>query len=125
MPISIRFDLLFFCYILLLCGQVSAKPVRGSWTGTLVDRTCYLHAAKKHDLKLLDGHERSCVMKCAKDGKSLGLLANDKYFGFDPGGEKLAWKLLTKSIQEETLRVTVLGSLSDSVIAVSSIKLSN
>lgn len=117
--------LLLGCLILLFCGKVGAKPIRGSWTGTLTDRICYLHAAKKHDLKLLDGHPCSCIMKCAKDGKSVGLLTSGKYLGFDATGEKIAWKLLLKSNQDEMPPVIVQGVLRDSIIAVSSIKFAN
>jgi hypothetical protein len=64
-------------------------------------------------------------MKCAKDGKSVGLLTSGKYLGFDATGEKIAWKLLLKSNQDEMPPVIVQGVLRDSIIAVSSIKFAN
>ena len=73
-------------------------------------------------MSMLDGHERSCIMTCAPNGKGVGLVVGTMYYGFDRTGEKLAWKLLQHSKSEQTIRVLVTGTLQDSIINVGTLK---
>jgi hypothetical protein len=120
-----RFTILYFVIGVgfLAPIHVIAKPGRGVWRGVLTDKQCFDHAAKKGELSLLNGHERQCIMKCANDGKSLGIIVSGKYFGFDPSGEKLAWNLLTASHRTTNIVVVVTGTSNDKTIAVKTMKL--
>ena len=66
----------------------------------------------------LASHERSCVMKCAKDGKDLGVMVAGKWYGFDANGEKLGWNILKSSTAKSDVQVNITGTLKDGTIAV-------
>lgn len=102
----------------LFLGNVVAKSTPGSWTGTLIDQMC----AKKMngDASKIQGHEKACIMSCAKNGKTLGMVVDGKFYHFDRKGETMAWKLLKKST-DGNLQVTVNGSVDGDKIAVKSI----
>ncbi len=104
--------LALFVSMFLFTMDAPAKS-GGTWTGTLLDQHCSAkHAANPSD------HETSCVMKCAKNGKGLGMAVDGKWYSFDSKGEKMGWKILKKSKATSNLQVTVNGTLKGDKIIV-------
>ena len=92
-------------------------PSKGSWTGTLVDK----HCGSDMTAEKLPTHKKDCVMKCAKNGKDLGMMVDGKWYAFDAKGEKLAWKLLKGSKADANIQVTVDGTLKGDKITITKI----
>jgi hypothetical protein len=90
------------------------QPTSGTWSGTLIDKHCSAKNASDPS-----GHEKSCVMKCAANGKDLGMIVDGKFYSFDKKGEKLGWNILKKSKAENNVQVTVNGKLAGNKISVS------
>ena len=84
----------------------------------LLDSHC---AEKKDVLSNPDGHSRSCMMQCAKNG--YGVVVDGKFVKFDDKGNELAKEALKNSSAKDHLRVTVNGDMKDGVLHVSSLKL--
>ena len=101
--------------LLLLGNSATAKdkPTVGTWSGTLIDKHCSAKEASNPS-----GHEKACVMKCAANGKNLGMIVDGKFYSFDTKGEKLGWSILKKSKAESDIEVTVTGKLSSNKISV-------
>ena len=93
-------------------------PTASSWTGTLVDK----HCGKHMEADKLASHEKACVMKCAKNGKDLGISINGTWYSFDKKGEQLGWKILKNSTADANVQVTVNGTLKGNKIHVTSMQ---
>jgi hypothetical protein len=101
--------------LLLLGNSATAKdkPTAGTWSGTLIDNHCAAKEASNPS-----SHEKSCTMKCAANGKGLGMIVDGKFYAFDAKGEKLGWSILKKSKASNDIEVTVTGKLSGDKISV-------
>ena len=93
-------------------AKTTAAP--GTWSGTLIDKHCGSHMAADK----LAAHEKACAMKCAKDGKDLGMVVDGKWYAFDKKGEKLGWSILKKSKADANIQVNVEGKLKGDKITV-------
>lgn len=111
---TLLFALLLTIAVAVPNSNASDKPTPGTWSGTLIDKHCGsdMTAAK------LPTHEKSCVMKCAKDGKSLGMMVDGKWYAFDKNGEKLGWAILKKTKASANVQVSVEGKLKGDKITV-------
>lgn len=98
----------------------SAKnsPAPSTWTGTLVDKHCGRHM----EAGKLESHEKACVMKCAKNGKDLGVSIDGKWYSFDKKGEKLGWAILKNATADANIQVNVTGTLKGNKIHVTSMQ---
>lgn len=93
-------------------------PTASTWTGTLIDKHCGSHI----EAEKLTTHEKTCVMKCAKNGKDLGISVNGTWYSFDKNGEKLGWKILKNSTADANIQVKVNGTLKGKKIHVTSME---
>jgi len=84
----------------------------------LLDSHC---AEKKDVLSSPDGHSRSCMMSCAKNG--YGVVVDGKFVKFDAKGNELAKEALKNSKQKDHLRATVDGEMKGDTLEVKSLKL--
>jgi hypothetical protein len=91
-------------------GMSSAKNTpapTSTWTGTLIDKHCGRHM----EAGKLESHEKACVMKCAKNGKDLGVSIDGTWYSFDKKGEKLGWSILKSATADANIQVQVTGKL--------------
>ena len=80
------------------------------------------HCAEKKDVAATpDGHSRSCMMACAKNG--YGAMVNGKFVKFDAKGNELAKEALKNSSKKDHLRATIDGEMKGDTLAVKSLKL--
>lgn len=93
------------------------KPV-STWTGTLVDKHCGHHM----EADKLASHEKACVMKCAKNGKDLGVSVDGTWYSFDKKGEKLGWNILKGSTEDANIHVAITGKMKGHKIHVTSMQ---
>jgi hypothetical protein len=94
------------------------KPASTTWTGTLIDKHCGAHA----EADKLAAHEKACVMKCAKNGKDLGVSIDGTWYSFDKKGEKLGWSILKSATADANIQVKVNGTLKGNKIHVASME---
>ena len=92
--------------VILTASATFAKGTDSTWTGTLVDKKCSGKA--KHGDMI--NKERECVMRCAKNGKDLGVMISGMWYSFDPKGEKMAWKVIKNSKMDQGVDVVVTGT---------------
>src|SRR4051812_9593220 len=99
----------------VLATNVSAKgPTAGSWTGMLIDK----HCGSMMTGEKATTHDKDCAMKCAKNGKGLGMTVDGKWYSFDKKGETLAWNILKSSNATSNIQVNVDGKVKGNKIAV-------
>ena len=80
------------------------------------------HCAEKKDVAASpDGHSRSCMMACAKNG--YGVMVGGKFVKFDAKGNELAKEALKNSSKKDHLRATVNGEMKGHTLNVTSLKL--
>ena len=80
------------------------------------------HCAEKKDVAANpDGHSRSCMMACAKNG--YGVMLDGKFVKFDTKGNELAKEALKNSDKKDHLRATVSGEMKGDTLEVKSLKL--
>ena len=108
--------LAFAVGLLMVTGSVSAKdkPTAGTWSGTLIDKHCGAKATAAD----VSAHEKACTMKCAANGKGLGMIVDGKWYSFDTKGEKLGWSILKSSKATGNVQVTVNGKITGDEIFV-------
>jgi hypothetical protein len=95
---------------------LSVAAFAETWSGTVVDNNC----KGKGDLAV---HTRQCALSCAKSGFGL-VTADGKFVKFDEEGNAKALAALKASKKDKDLKATVSGTLTDDVIHVDSITLS-
>ena len=66
-----------------------------------------------------DKHDRTCLVKCAKNGYAL--LKDGKLWKLDAKGNELAAAALAKSDKKDKVRVTVEGEVKGDMVAVESL----
>jgi hypothetical protein len=82
------------------------------FTGTLMPVKC------QNDDR--EDHTTECALKCAETG--LGIVTDaGEFVKFDAAGDKTALAWLKKTTREKDLKVVVMGTLKDGVLAVESI----
>ena len=80
------------------------------------------HCAEKKDVAANpDGHSRSCMMACAKNG--YGAVVDGKFVKFDAKGNELAKEALKASSKKDHVRATVDGTIKGDTLEVKSLKL--
>ncbi len=112
--ITLLFALLLTIGIAVPKSNATDKPAAGTWSGVLIDK----HCGSDMSADKLPSHEKSCVMKCAKDGKNLGMMVDGKWYAFDKKGEKLGWAILKKTKAAANVQVSVEGKLKGDKITV-------
>ncbi len=101
---------------------ITAQDKDVSLTGYVVDKACAAGAAKKADpMAAAAGHSKKCALMepCVKSG--YGVFADGKYYEFDAKGNELAKSLIDSTAKEKGIKVKVMGKVSGSQLAVTSI----
>ena len=100
---------------LALCAPVFAKEYKNV---SLLDTHC---AEKKDVAANPDGHSRSCMMSCVKNG--YGAMIDGKFVKFDAKGNDLAKEALKASSKKDHIRATVDGEMKGDTLEVKSLKI--
>jgi hypothetical protein len=101
---------------------ITAQDKDVSLTGYVIDKACSAGAVKKADpMAAVADHTKKCALMepCVKSG--YGVFADGKYYEFDAKGNELAKSLIDSTSKEKGIKVKVMGKVSGTQLAVTSI----